>query len=45
MVIFAGKQRSMLPEDFLKRISHQDYIDAKGLTEALDQPSSGLCEN
>ncbi|MFZ0473781.1 MAG: RsmB/NOP family class I SAM-dependent RNA methyltransferase, partial [Bacteroidales bacterium] len=29
----------MFPEDFLKRISHQDYIDAKGLTEALGQPS------
>lgn len=39
MVIFAGKQRNMLPEDFLNRISHQDYIDAKGLTEALGQPS------
>ena len=39
MVIFAGKQRNMLPEDFINRISHQDYIDAKGLTEALGQPS------
>lgn len=39
MFIFAGKQRNMLPEDFLNRISHQDYIDVKGLTEALDQPS------
>lgn len=39
MVIFAGKQRNMLPEDFLNRISHQNYIDAKGLTEALGQPS------
>jgi 16S rRNA C967 or C1407 C5-methylase (RsmB/RsmF family)/NOL1/NOP2/fmu family ribosome biogenesis protein len=39
MFIFAGKQRNMLPEDFLTRISHQDYIDAKGLTEALGQPS------
>ncbi len=29
----------MLPEDFLKRISQQRYIDARGLTEALDQPS------
>ena len=39
MAIFDGKQRNMLPEDFLKRISSQDYIDAKGLTEALGQPS------
>jgi len=39
MAIFAGKQRKMLPEDFLKRISHQDYIDATGLTEALGKPS------
>jgi 16S rRNA C967 or C1407 C5-methylase (RsmB/RsmF family)/NOL1/NOP2/fmu family ribosome biogenesis protein len=39
MVIFTGKQRYMLPEDFLTRISHQDYIDAKGMTEALGQPS------
>jgi 16S rRNA C967 or C1407 C5-methylase (RsmB/RsmF family)/NOL1/NOP2/fmu family ribosome biogenesis protein len=29
----------MLPEDFLKRISSQDYIDARRLTEALGQPS------
>jgi 16S rRNA C967 or C1407 C5-methylase (RsmB/RsmF family)/NOL1/NOP2/fmu family ribosome biogenesis protein len=29
----------VFPEDFIKRISHQDYIDAKGLTEALGQPS------
>ena len=39
MVIFTGKQRNMLPEDFIKRISHQDYIDAQGLTEALGKPS------
>src|SRR5674476_406252 len=39
MVIFTGKQRNMLPEDFLNRISHQDYLDAKALTEALGQPS------
>jgi 16S rRNA C967 or C1407 C5-methylase (RsmB/RsmF family)/NOL1/NOP2/fmu family ribosome biogenesis protein len=29
----------VFPEDFLKRISHQDYIDAKGLTEAMGNPS------
>ena len=39
MVIFAGKQRSMLPEDFIKRISNQHYINAAGLTEALETPS------
>ena len=39
MVIFAGKQRSMLPEDFINRISKQHYIDAAGLTEALEKPS------
>jgi 16S rRNA C967 or C1407 C5-methylase (RsmB/RsmF family) len=39
MAIFVRKQRSMLPEDFLKRISQQHYIDAKGLAEALGQPS------
>ena len=29
----------MFPEDFLKRISHQDYIDARGMAEALGKPS------
>jgi len=29
----------VFPEDFLKRISHQDYIDARGMAEALGQPS------
>ena len=39
MVIFAGKQQRMLPEDFLDRIKKQYYIDAAGLTEALEKPS------
>ncbi len=30
----------MLPEDFLKRIRQQPYLDATGLTEALAKPSS-----
>ena len=39
MVIFAGNHQSMLPEDFLDRIKKQYYIDAAGLTEALEKPS------
>ncbi|MBE0677187.1 MAG: RsmB/NOP family class I SAM-dependent RNA methyltransferase, partial [Bacteroidales bacterium] len=30
---------SMLPEEFLERISHQSYIDGAGLADALSRPS------
>ncbi|MDZ7635525.1 MAG: rRNA cytosine-C5-methyltransferase [Bacteroidales bacterium] len=35
MVIFAGRVEEMLPEEFLKRISGQSYLDAHALEEAL----------
>jgi len=39
MVIFALREKKMLPAEFLKRIGEQSYIDAQGLEEALSQPS------